>query len=123
LLVVVDRHRRAGPERSAVSIRAQYFYQLTMADIDVHAKPTRDGWRFSVTIRDESSRTEHEVTLGRQAYQQLTRGTIPPDMLVREAFAFLLEREANESILRHFDLVVIGEYFPEFEAELRRRLA
>ena len=102
-------------------MRAQY--QLTMADTDVHAKPTRDGWRFSITIREGSSRAEYEVTLGRQAYEQLTGGTVPPDRLVREAFAFLLEREAKESIVRHFDLLVIGEYFPEFEAELRRRLA
>ena len=94
-----------------------------MANIDVHAKPTRDGWRFSVTIREGSSRTEHEVTVSRRAYQQLTGGTVPPDTPVRESFAFLLEREAKESILRHFDLLVIGEYFPEFNAELRRRLA
>ncbi len=101
-------------------MQTRYFYRLKMADIDVHAKPTR---RLSVTIRDESSRSEHELILSRQAYQQLTGGTVPPDRLVRGSFPFLLEREAKESIFRRFDLLVIGEYFPEFEAEVRRRLA
>jgi hypothetical protein len=94
-----------------------------MANIDVHAERPRDGWRFTITIDDGSSITEHQVTLSRQAYQQLTGGTVPPETLVRESFAFLLEREAKESILRYFDLLVIGEYFPEFKTELRRRLA
>jgi hypothetical protein len=65
----------------------------------------------------------HEVTLSRQAYQQLTGGTVLHESLVRESFSFLLEREAKESILRQFDLPVIGEYFPVFHLELRRRLA
>ena len=42
--------------------------------------------------------------------------------LVRLSFEFLLEREAKESILREFDITVIGRYFPEYEDELRDRL-
>jgi len=42
--------------------------------------------------------------------------------LVRESFAFLLEREPATSILREFELTVIGRYFPEYEREIRRRL-
>jgi hypothetical protein len=93
-----------------------------MADLDVRSVPTRDGWRFTVSIREGSSQTRHEVTLSHQAYDQLTGGKIPPEALVRESFGFLLEQEPKESILRHFDLTVIGRYFPAFEAELRRRL-
>ena len=43
--------------------------------------------------------------------------------LVEASFAFLLERETKESILREFDLPVIGRYFPEYEPEIGRRLA
>lgn len=41
----------------------------------------------------------------------------------RESFRFLLEREPNTSILSSFDLPVIGRYFPEYEREIRERLA
>ena len=93
-----------------------------MADVDVRTSPTRDGWHCVVTIREGSSQTQHEVTLSQQTYDQLSGARTPPEALVRESFAFLLEREPKESILRRFDLTVIGRYFPEFEAELRRRL-
>jgi hypothetical protein len=45
-----------------------------------------------------------------------------PDALVRESFRFLLEREAKESILRSFDLMVIGRYFSEYRREIVKRL-
>ena len=93
-----------------------------MADVEVRSVPTPDGWRCAVTIREGSSPSQHEVTLTHQAYDQLSGGRVPPEALVRESFVFLLEREPKESILGRFDLTVIGRYFPEFEAELRRRL-
>jgi hypothetical protein len=42
-------------------------------------------------------------------------------VLVDRSFRFLLAREPASSILRSFDLPVIGRYFPEYEAEVRRR--
>jgi hypothetical protein len=93
-----------------------------MADVEVHTVPASDGWRCAVTVREGSSQTQHEVTLSRQAYDQLSRGRVSPEALVPESFAFLLEREPKQSILGRFDLTVIGRYFPEFEADLRRRL-
>jgi hypothetical protein len=41
---------------------------------------------------------------------------------VEESFAFLLEREPKESIMREFDLTVIARYFPDFEQEIGHRL-
>ncbi len=41
--------------------------------------------------------------------------------LVRESFAFLLEREPPTSILSRFSLDVIGRYFPEYSTEIRGR--
>jgi hypothetical protein len=93
-----------------------------MSEIDVQVRATGAGWRCAVTVREGSSESQHEVTLSQRAYADLTGGRTPPDALVREAFVFLLEREPKESILRRFDLMVIGRYFPEFETELRRRL-
>ncbi len=43
--------------------------------------------------------------------------------VVRESFAFLLEREPPSSILPEFSLDVIGRYFPEYDEELERRRA
>jgi len=48
-------------------------------------------------------------------------GAPDAETLVRASFEFLLEREAPSSILPRFDLTVIGHYFPEWRAEMRRR--
>ena len=94
-----------------------------MADIELQQAPTSAGWRFTVAVAEGGGQTRHEVTVDRATYERLTDGGIPPEALVRESFAFLLEREPQESILRTFDLAVIGRYFPEYEGEIRRRLA
>jgi len=43
--------------------------------------------------------------------------------LVSESFRFLLERESVGAILQRFELPVIGQYFPEYSQEIRRRLS
>jgi hypothetical protein len=52
--------------------------------------------------------------------QRLAPNAADPSDLVRRSFDFLLARESKESILRSFDLPVIGRYFPEYEGEIRR---
>ncbi|MGH9152196.1 MAG: hypothetical protein ACRD03_07350 [Acidimicrobiales bacterium] len=47
----------------------------------------------------------------------------PPDEVVRESFAFLLDREPATSILREFELPAISRYFGDYADELRRRLS
>ena len=47
----------------------------------------------------------------------------PRETLLERSFEFLLERESNTSILRRFDLPVIGSYFPEYERTIRGMLA
>lgn len=66
--------------------------------------------------------TRHLVSLTDAYYQKLTQGRVSHETLITRSFEFLLERESNTSILRSFDLPVIGRYFPEFEAEIARRL-
>ena len=79
-----------------------------------------DPMRFDVVVRDEGSSTEHEVRVRGSDLERLGAGR-SPEAFVRACFEFLLEREPKESILRTFDVGVIGTYFPEFEREISRR--
>ena len=80
-----------------------------------------DDQTFDVTVEGRS-RTTHRVTVSPQIYQKLTDGDVPVEILVEKSFEFLLEREPNTSILRSFDLPVIGRYFPEYESTIRTML-
>ena len=96
-----------------------------MNRIDVGCAPAPTGWRCAVTIDDGRGASEHEVTVGTDDADALAAAADPADVerLVYETVAFLLEREPKESILRAFDITVVSRYFPEFEAEIRSRLA
>ncbi|UCG89221.1 MAG: hypothetical protein JSW71_12050 [Gemmatimonadota bacterium] len=80
-----------------------------------------DSAEFEVTVVKRVT-TRHQVTLNPSYYNRLTKGEVPEEMLVRKSLEFLLEREPNTSILRRFDLSVIGDYFPEYERRIRQML-
>jgi hypothetical protein len=61
--------------------------------------------------------------MAQQICDRLTAGKHTPERCLEAAFRFLLDREPKESILSHFDVMVISRYFPEFERELPRYLA
>jgi hypothetical protein len=65
----------------------------------------------------------HCVTAGAGDVECLTGGKGNVERLIEESFRFLLERESNTSILRSFRITDISHYFPEYEREIRRRLA
>ena len=96
-----------------------------MNQIDMHCTPAPTGWRCAVTIDDGRGTSAHDVTVATEHATDLAAAANPSDVerLVHETIAFLLEREPKESIMRAFDLTVVGRYFPEFEAEIRSRLA
>ncbi|MEX1156040.1 MAG: hypothetical protein WED12_02645 [Chloroflexota bacterium] len=73
----------------------------------------------SVVVGVDSGATHHEVTVSRDLLAELRPGAGAPDGLVRDSFTLLLEREPRESILRSFDLPLIGRYFAEWEAKIR----
>jgi hypothetical protein len=77
-------------------------------------------WVCGVTVGEDPAATHHEVTVARDLLAMLRPGEEEPHDLVRDSFAFLLEREPRESILRSFDLPAIARYFPEWEAHVRR---
>jgi len=62
---------------------------------------------------------EYNVNLDDEYWQDLTRGKIAKEELIKKSFEFLLEREPKESILSRFNLRIINQYFPEFEEEIR----
>lgn len=77
------------------------------------------GWTCFVAIHDGATVSEHEVRVTHADIDQLAPGAPDPTDLVERSFAFLLEREPPSSILRTFDLPVIGRYFPDYEATIR----
>jgi hypothetical protein len=81
-----------------------------------------DGQKFQVRVIEGKSKTTHHVRLSEEDYHRLSGGKIAPEELIRRSFEFLLLREPKESILREFDLPLIGRYFPEYERELRRKI-
>lgn len=76
---------------------------------------------FEITVEAQST-TTHTVSVTPAYARQLTGGKTSTETLIRRSFEFLLEREPNTSILRQFDLPVIGSYFPEYERTIRALL-
>jgi len=77
---------------------------------------------FRVTVEGRTM-TTHTVTLSPSYYEKLTGKQVAPEVLIEKSFEFLLERENNTSILRSFELPVIGTYFPEYEKTIKKMLA
>ena len=80
-----------------------------------------DERTFTVTVKDRTT-TTHTVTVDPAYHERLTSGRFSVEKLVEKSFEFLLERESNTSILRTFDLPVIGRYFPEYENSIKEML-
>jgi hypothetical protein len=81
---------------------------------DAHA------FTLQTRVREGAAETNHTVILGRDLLARLAPGE-SAESFVGRCFAFLLEREPKESILRRFDVSVIGRYFPEFEKTIAAR--
>lgn len=93
-----------------------------MAEIEVKTTEHDDGYELQVTVREGRGETRHRVTLQKADFADLVGHRASPEALVKESFRFLLEREPKEAILRSFDLMVIGRYFPEYRGEIVTRL-
>jgi hypothetical protein len=94
-------------------------------EIDVRCVAFDGGWRCAVTVGDDRDTSRHEVTVSTADAVELAAADdeLGVERLVEESFDFLLEREPKESILSAFDIRVIGRYFPDYEHEIRSRLA
>ncbi len=69
--------------------------------------------KFEITVKADQL-TKHVVTVTDQMLLNLTNNKISKEELLNFSFNFLLEREANTSILSKFDIIVISKYFPEY---------
>jgi hypothetical protein len=98
-----------------------------VTDIVVACVADAEGgaWTCAVRVQDPGSATEHEVSVDEIDLPASLDGAETADVerLVQASFAFLLEREPKDSILRRFDLSIIRRYFPDYPDEIERRVA
>ncbi len=69
------------------------------------------GDEYEVRVGD---RSRHTVSAPPATLQRLLRPGESPEQGIERVFAFLLDREPPESILRHFAVDDVSRYFPEF---------
>ena len=74
-------------------------------------------------IGPEPGTTQHAVMVSDDTLRRLAPQAADPAALVEASFQFLLDKESRESILRSFELPVIGRYFPDWEMAIRGRIA
>ena len=91
--------------------------------VDVVCRLTPDGFACEVDVGTDPAATRHTVFVSQADLERFAPGHYDPEELVTASFAFLLERESRESILRQFELPVIERYFPGYEAQIRRQMA
>jgi len=95
---------------------------VSEAAIGIDLRDERDGWLAEVTVTEAGASTRHRVRVSRAARERLAPRATPTE-LVRASFAFLLDREAKESILPAFAIEEIERYFPQYATEIAARLA
>jgi hypothetical protein len=91
--------------------------------VNVICRLTPDGWACNVIVGTDDMATRHTVSVSQADLEDLAPGHYDPEELVTASFAFLLEREPRESILREFQLPVIERYFPGYAPTMRREMA
>lgn len=92
-----------------------------MTDITVTAM--EPGW-FGVQVREGHETTSHRVQMPEDFALDAGLGVdVEPEVVVRESFGFLLEKEPATAIRREFRLDEIAGYFPDYVEDLRARVA
>ncbi len=88
--------------------------------MDIQIEKIKTGM-YRVTVRaDRPSRHRVKVTADNLA--TLAGEGASYEDLIRESFAFLLERESNTMILSEFQISDIARYFPEYTKEISARV-
>jgi hypothetical protein len=77
---------------------------------------------FGVEVTDGEETTSHRVIVPPSLLEDWGLEDADGEAVVRESFAFLMEREPASSILPEFSLAIIPRYFPEYRDELPERL-
>jgi len=88
--------------------------------------PLNDNrWSYLVEVTESDgsgSQTRHKVSMDKEYYEKISTGVIGPEDFVKKSLEFLLKREDKNSILKEFNINQIGEYFPEYETEIKRTI-
>jgi hypothetical protein len=82
--------------------------------VEVRCAADGKGYRCTVDVSDATDSTHHVVRVSAKDVERWGRGR-SAEQLVADSFAFLLEREPKESVLREFDLSVIQRYFADYD--------
>lgn len=77
---------------------------------------------FGVEVTEGTQTTGHRVRIPEGFLDDMLLAGADQETIVRESFAFLLEREPSTAILPEFSLTDITRYFPEYPEELQRRM-
>jgi hypothetical protein len=77
---------------------------------------------FGVEVTEGSETTSHKVIVPPSMLSDWGLEETDSEDVVRESFAFLMEREPATSILPEFSLAIISRYYPEYKNELPERL-
>lgn len=77
---------------------------------------------FGVEVTEGEETTSHRVIVPQSLLDDWGLEDSEAEAVVRESFAFLMEREPASSILPEFSLAIIPRYFPEYRDELPERL-
>ena len=77
---------------------------------------------FGVEVTEGDETTSHKVIVPPALLDEWGLGETDSEKVIRESFAFLMEREPATSILPEFSLAIISRYYPEYKDELPDRL-
>jgi hypothetical protein len=77
---------------------------------------------FGVEVTEGDETTAHRVIVPPTLLAGWGLDDTQSEAVVRESFAFLLEREPAGVILPEFSLAIIPRYFPEYAEEIPDRL-
>ncbi len=76
---------------------------------------------YRVVVTQAGRQTTHEVTVTPEDVARYAPGSTA-QRLLEASFEFLLEREPRQSIMRSFELPIIGRFFGDYRDEMERRL-
>ena len=77
---------------------------------------------FGVEVTEGDETTSHKVIVPPALLDDWGLEETDSELVIRESFAFLMEREPASSILPEFSLAIIPRYYPEYKDELPERL-
>src|SRR3989344_395284 len=93
-----------------------------MEPIEVFKKTEHDGeLEYMVIMGHGSTDVGFLVKVNRKCLETLAKGRHSPETLIKKTFRFLLKRQSQYSIPRIFCIEDIGEKYPEYEEEMKKR--